>query len=680
MARKYEIISKLAEETAKEVVKNETAWKRYLTTAARIYKYPFQEQLLIYAQRPDATACASIEVWNSRKLNCWVNKGAKGIVLIDEENSYTRLKYVFDVSDVHKARRIGRDPYLWELKQEQEQSVMKRLEHIYGETDAEKSFGDRLLEIAESVTNDCYEEVAEDLLYLTDGSFLDGLDEYSLKVHLRETLRASISYTLLTRCGLDAEDYQDSMNFDFIHEFNTVPVLSQLGSNTTELCKPILMEIGKAIRVYEQEISKKEVDNTQNLRYNALKRKSETRKQNIEENKKENDREERGSVYGTDISEERRLLHPEYQDGRTAGGNADEVRYPAEGLSEGEQERSLFRASSERQIDEPPAGDSGDSRAEDGTADRADEPEPGRERGTERERTDEVGADEEQRPTVSGGDDSDRTDLPLEEKEEPEITPEYPEEPQFHIEPEKSDSDELPDFLSSEDENTLRGVLCFDEYMKNKRPDIAMKFVSEPDEAKRTAYIKESYNQDYSLFDVDGQRVGYKAEEDGLVVWAGNYLTRTSETKLSWDAVRELLDDYIRENVYLIPEEVKETEERGEPVYEQMNLFPSMAEQVGNISIDRADEVFSLAASNPITDEMIDYVLLSGGGQQNSRSRIYAKYQKGLDADTMAEFLKQEYGMGGKGFTFEGEPLCVWYDEEGMNFSRGNAWKIIRMN
>lgn len=673
MARKYEIISKLAEETAKEVVKNETAWKRYLTTAARIYKYPFQEQLLIYAQRPDATACASIEVWNSRKLNCWVNKGAKGIALIDEENSYTRLKYVFDVSDVHKARRIGRDPYLWELKQEQEQSVMKRLEHIYGETDAEKSFGDRLLEIAESVTNDCYEEVAEDLLYLTDGSFLDGLDEYSLKVHLRETLRASISYTLLTRCGLDAEDYQDSMNFDFIHEFNTVPVLSQLGSNTTELCKPILMEIGKAIRVYEQEISKKEVDNTQNLRYNALKRKSETRKQNIEENKKENDREERGSVYGTDISEERRLLHPEYQDGRTAGGNADEVRYPAEGLSEGEQERSLFRASSERQIDEPPAGDSGDSRAEDGTADRADEPEPGRERGTERERTDEVGADEEQRPTVSGGDDSDRTDLPLEEKEEPEITPEYPEEPQFHIEPEKSDSDELPDFLSSEDENTLRGVLCFDEYMKNKRPDIAMKFVSEPDEAKRTAYIKESYNQDYSLFDVDGQRVGYKAEEDGLVVWAGNYLTRTSETKLSWDAVRELLDDYIRENVYLIPEEVKETEERGEPVYEQMNLFPSMAEQVGNISIDRADEVFSLAASNPITDEMIDYVLLSGGGQQNSRSRIYAKYQKGLDADTMAEFLKQEYGMGGKGFTFEGEPLCVWYDEEGMNFSRGNA-------
>lgn len=671
MARKYEIISRLAEETAKEVVKNEDTWKRYLTTAARIYKYPFQEQLLIYAQRPDATACASIEVWNSRKLNCWVNKGAKGIALIDEDNSYTRLKYVFDVSDVHKARRIGRDPYLWELKPEQEEAVMKRLERIYGETGAEKSFGDRLLEIAQRVTNDCYEEVAEDLFYLAEGSFLEGLDEYSMKVHLRETLQASISYTLLTRCGLDAEDYQDSMNFDFIHEFNTVPVLSQLGSNTTELCKPILMEIGKAIRVYEQEISKKEVDNIQNLRYNALKRESEAQEENIKETEKENDREERGSVYGTDISEERRLLHPEYQDGRTAGGDADEVRYPAEGLSEGEQERNLFRASSERQIDEPPAGDSGNSRAENGTDNRTDEPESGRERGTERERSDEVGADDEQHPSVSGGNDSDRTDLSLEEKQG--ITPEYPEEPQLHNEPEKSDSDELPDFLASEDENILRGVLCFDEYMKNKRPDIAMKFVSEPDAAERTAYLKDSYNADYSLFDVDGQRVGYKAEEEGLVVWSGNYLTRTSETKLSWDAVRELIDDYIRENIYLMPEEVQETERLGEPVYEQMSLFPSMEEQVGNIAIDRADEIVSLAASNPITDEMIDYVLLSGGGQQNSRSRIYAKYQKGLDADTMAEFLKQEYGMGGKGFTFEGEPLCVWYDEEGMNFSRGNA-------
>lgn len=577
MARKYEYISMLAQETAKDIVKNEEAWKRYLNTAARIYKYPFQEQILIYAQRPDATACASIEIWNSRKLNCWVNKGAKGIALIDEDAPYPRLKYVFDVSDVHKARRIGRDPYLWEMRPEHSGAVLKRLERIYGETDTEKTLEGRLLEIAERITYDCYEETAEDLLYLTDGSFLEGLDEYSLKIHLRETLQASISYTLLTRCGLDVESYQDSMNFDYIHEFNTVPVLSQLGSQTTELCKPILMEIGKAIRAYDKEISKKPVDNTRNRHYNALKCESEKLEQRETESVIEKEDKERGREYGIDISKERRLLHPEYQDGRAAGGGTDEVRHDAEGLSEGEQERRLFRASSERQIDEPSAGNSGNSRAENGRYDGADGGERGRERGTEREQSHEMGTDDKQHPGFSGGSYPERADLPLEREERPEEEPpislktEQTETEQSHNETQKSDSDELPDFLSDK-------------------------------------------NKDFS------------------------------------------------ENI-----------QREEPVYEQLSLFPSMEEQIGNIAIDRADDAIPLPAVNQISDAMVDYALLSGGGQRDTRSRIFAKYQKGLDADTMAEFLKQEYGMGGKGFTFEGEPLCVWYDENGMNFTRENA-------
>ena len=186
MANKYELISKLAEETAKEVVKNGETWKRYLDTAARIYKYPFQEQLLIYAQRPDATACASIDIWNSRRFNCWVNKGAKGIALIDEDAPRPRLKYVFDISDIHKARRIGRTPYLWQMEPEHQETVIDHLEHIYGGTRQDKGFEERLLEIAQRITLDCYEEVWEDLQYLTEGSYLEGLDEYSGKVHLRE--------------------------------------------------------------------------------------------------------------------------------------------------------------------------------------------------------------------------------------------------------------------------------------------------------------------------------------------------------------------------------------------------------------------------------------------------------------------------------------------------------------
>ena len=306
MANKYELISKLAEETAKEVVKNGESWKRYLDTAARIYKYPFQEQLLIYAQRPDATACASIDIWNSRRFNCWVNKGAKGIALIDEDAPRQRLKYVFDISDIHKARRIGRTPYLWKMEPEHQETVIDHLEHIYGGTRQDKSFEERLLEIAQRITLDCYEEVWEDLQYLTEGSYLEGLDEYSGKVHLRETMQSSISYTLLARCGMDMENYEELLNFDYIHEFNTVPALSQLGSNITELCKPVLVEIGKAIRVYDREITKKRVANRNNLDYNALKRESE--KENTVEDANEsteNSRnEERSQDYGTDISEE----------------------------------------------------------------------------------------------------------------------------------------------------------------------------------------------------------------------------------------------------------------------------------------------------------------------------------------------------------------------------------------
>ena len=154
MAGKYHYISALAEMTAADIVKNENEWTRFLTTAARLYKYPFNEQMLIYAQRPDATACASLETWNE-KMNCWVNRGAKGIALIDTDSERSRLKYVFDVSDVHKARRIGRDPYLWELREEHKAPVLAQLEKTYGATDVNMPFEERVMEIADRIVQDC---------------------------------------------------------------------------------------------------------------------------------------------------------------------------------------------------------------------------------------------------------------------------------------------------------------------------------------------------------------------------------------------------------------------------------------------------------------------------------------------------------------------------------------------
>ena len=312
MITKYQMISIMAEETAREIAKNEQAWTRYLTTATRLYKYPFNEQMLIYAQRPDASACASLETWNE-KMNCWVNRGAKGIALIDTESERPRLKYVFDVSDVHKARRIGRDPYLWEFQEEHKNAVMEQLEKTYGETDSTLPFESRIIELSARIAGDYYEELLPEISYVKEGSFLEDLDEFNVGIRLREMLSASIAYTLLSRCGADMEIWKDELDFSYISDFSTMDTLSVLGTATTEMCKPVLMEIGRTIAAHDRQSARnkaknkvngeqyesleknaqKELANESEPRYNALKRESEN-----EANKMETEE----TAYETDIS------------------------------------------------------------------------------------------------------------------------------------------------------------------------------------------------------------------------------------------------------------------------------------------------------------------------------------------------------------------------------------------
>ena len=236
--RKYDFISALAKETAAEVVKNREEWMKYLTTAARLYKYPFREQLLIYAQRPDATACASIELWNER-MHCWVNKGAKGIALLDEDDAHgKRLKYVFDVSDVHVARRIGRYPELWELHEEHKEDVIKRLEQTYGATDDKKLFEERLMEIAERIAADYYEELLPDLQYMIEDSFLEGLDEYNIEVLYKRLAVNSVAFMLMSRCGLDRNEHFDREDFEGIINFNTPATINALGIGAAPFALP----------------------------------------------------------------------------------------------------------------------------------------------------------------------------------------------------------------------------------------------------------------------------------------------------------------------------------------------------------------------------------------------------------------------------------------------------------
>ena len=677
--RKYDLISALSAETSREVARNEESWKKYLNTASRLYKYPFKDQLLIYAQRPDATACASIEIWNE-KMHCWVNKGAKGIALIDEEGSpYTGLRYVFDISDVHKARRIGRFPQLWEMKEEHQEAVLDRLEGIYGETSKEAGFTDRIREIAARIAQDCYGELASDMEYLKEGSFLEELDELNIAVRVRETLADSIAYMVLKRCGMDDAELAEEIQFPYIYEFNTVETLSHIGDSISDLSKPVLMEIGKAIGAYDRaydrnEVSKNLVEkglaNTAGTRYNALKRESET--QDVQPDTQTGNAGERGNNDESDLREERGLSDTDVTDGRAAGGDTDEVRADEEELLAGTQEGNLHRTSAERETERASSDHSGTGRAEDGSADRADDEAGGSDGETQGREPDAVGAEDEQHQAVGGGDCADGAGVqPVNSKDTTE-----------NMELQEPDSGEttLSGFPLSGEEIINRhwakiekGILQFDEFMEHKCPEIAGVMLFEPDKGRQTEYIKNSYRHgEYTEFYVGKERAGYKADENGLMLWSGSYLNRTAEASVSWETVRDSIAFYMEKGEYLkegqIPqwEEPKETE-----VYQQLSLFPTIEEQIGTIEAAQAGEKYIMPAAFSLPKEQLEAILRTGGGRNNNRSRIYAKYQQDKTPEEMAEFLKNEYRTTGKGFDFGNNPVSVWFNESGMSIGYG---------
>ncbi len=667
--RKYDLISALSEETARRVARNDESWKKYLNTASGLYKYPFKDQLLIYAQRPDATACASIEIWNE-KMHCWVNKGAKGIALIDEEGkTHSGLRYVFDISDVHRARRIGRFPQLWEMKEEHQEAVLDRLEQIYGDTDKDAGFVDRIREIASRIAQDCYQELASDMEYLKEGSFLEELDELNIGVRIRETLEDSIAYTVLKQCGMDEKELSKEIEFPYIHEFNTVETLSHIGNSISDLSKPVLMEIGRAIRVYEREKTEKEktksldgkgLANTSDTSYNALKRESE--KQDGQSIEQTGNAGERGNHNGTDIRKERGLSDPNVTDGRAAGGDTDQVRADEEELFTGTQEGRLHRTSPERETERASSDHSGAGGAENGASDRADDEAGGSDGETQGREPDAVGAEDEQHQAVSGGDRAGGTGVqPVNNKETTE-----------NMELQEPDNGEnaLSGLSLSEIE---KSILQFDEFMVHKCPDIAGVMLFEPDKDKQTEYIKNSYRHgEYTEFYVGKERAGYKADENGLTLWSGSYLNRKAEAVVSWENVRDRIADYMEKNEYLkdgqIPqwEEPKETE-----VYQQLSLFPTIEEQIGTIEAAQAGEKYTMPAAFSLPRKQLEAILRTGGGRDNSRSRIYAKYQQGKTPEEMAEFLKNEYRTTGKGFDFGNNPVSVWFNENGMSIGYG---------
>ena len=332
MWSKADFYSAVAKETLEGLTASWQEWAKFLTTASRLYKYPFMDQMMIYAQRPDATACAEYDLWND-KMNRYVRRGSKGIALLDERGDKLRLRYVFDVADTG-TRENSRTPWLWTMEDQHIVPIMAMLERNYGVGGVD--LGEQIAAAARTLADEYWADNQKDFFYIVDDSFLEGYDNYNIGIQFKTAATASITYTVLSRCGLNPAEYMGHEDFMPIFDFNTIPAVMALGSAVSQCSRQILLQIGDTIRTAEREA--------------------------IEERRKWDEEH-------LNLHEERGLPDSEPETGRAAGEAPGQIWTDAPGVSEGEPPASVQSVPAERDAVSAPVGDRGDGKPEVGADD-----------------------------------------------------------------------------------------------------------------------------------------------------------------------------------------------------------------------------------------------------------------------------------------------------------------------
>jgi len=630
MARKYKLIAALYEDAIREVTANPEHWMAFLDSACRNYRLPFDEQLLIHVQRPDAVAVLEIADWN-KKFGRWVKKDSKGIAVFDKNADRMQLKHYFDISDTQEGRysNLVRSVPLWAVEERYREDVRETLANAFGESEDTLGFTDTVLEAAKNLANDNLPDYLSDMLSCRNDSFLEELDELNVEVAFRILLGNSVAYMLLSRCGFDTEDIFEIEDFRNITDFNTPQLVNILGSAASDVAEMPLIQIAdtvKALQKMEQKTNRT-FAGTPSDRYNegaiADNHTSET------ERSFEHER--------ADIHETRRLLSAEPDVHTGTGGTSWEVRLSAPEVSEGTALRDIHQPADTGQTEQPPVGDSGNGTKPHGAANEPDGEITGRDGGAESSRPDEMGGNDEQHSPISGGSNTERTDL--------------------HLEDEKSGGEELPDFST----DLVEGVLCNDQFLKKKQYDVIAYFREHEDYQERMEFIQSIYNQDFTLFDVENQRVGYKAQDNGLLMWEGNYLSRNAESVFSWAVVQELITDMMERGVYGDRHPYHELLSEDQ----QLSLF-----DLGT-NVNEQEPVKPTGFQ--LSQQVIDEVLCSGGNKSDSLLRICANYMHAKSEVENIAFLKNEYGNDGKGFIFDGEKIAVWFGADGLHIAKGDS-------
>ena len=599
---KLQDIRDLAQEHAVSVSGSPRDWMDYMDTASRLYRYSFSDQLLIHAQHPEATACASLELWNEKMFR-WVNRGARGIALLDETGQHTRLRYVFDISDTHMVAG-GRSPYLWQMQEHQREEILTHLAEVYAlEEKDTATLQDALMAVAREMVSDNLEEYLDGLEYAVEGTYLEDLDEVTIRSDFRQLATDSVYYLLSRRCGLDPMELLEEEDFMHITDYNHLSVLTFLGNAASQLSESILIDIGKTVHKISLEEARKEVENSNERNYNnftTLMR--ETKKRDAETKKQENIENEGGTDYGTDISSQGRL--PVFESDRRRGRSDDrEIRDAAEDISERTQEQPLSEPVPDRKAEQPSGTDRESSTGENGQPDGEI---TGEESGTgQGSRSDGMDSTHERTDGNSGREHLDGIGIQLVEdtredglsKAEEEIAsalslPEYPTADEQRRQIEKRAAalyaGEIPI-----PEEVVDEILRTGGNRKASQLRIIYNFMSEQTPEEYTEFVKREYRKGGKGFQIDGNEYSVWFDETGMQIAVGHTVTDHILDKafLSWEDVSGRIHQLLDQGEYA-PQSVLDAA-RSNAVKEHAQALAymkgDMAEGVAEIVFDEED-------------------------------------------------------------------------------------------
>ena len=614
MARKYDLISELYNRTCKTVVSNPQNWQAFLASACRNYKLRYDEQLLVYAQRPDATAVLEIEQWN-KIFGRWVNRGARGIaVFADENRSRQRLTHYFDISDTHESR-YSRTVPIWDMRQEYEADVIETLESTFGEIENKSSLAEAIMGAARNAAEDNIPDYLQDLYYATEGSSFEEVEEDIVAFIYKNVVTNSVAYMMMSRLGVDTDGYFELDDFRDVTNFNTQETLNALGFATSDIAEMGLTEISKTITAL----------NRQNRIIVGQDRNEYNKVENNDERSLDNER--------TDLHDGGRLQPSEPETSTAAGSDFGQIRSDEERFSEGTSQSPLLQSPDEGRTDTALGGSGTESQQDGGNNPEPDGTERGSERTDESGGYDEMGSSDELPSQLGTGNRESGSDIRLEYYDR------------------THEDKSLPFFGRDE---VINEILRTTPHLSASLEEIKDYYERNPDNKDRTEYIKSIFNNDYTELTLeDGRTVGYKTFENVLHLWEGKYDSRTAQSFYDWAVIARHF-----EAMRLLGE-----------LSDSIKPLPSMDGQMTFILDGRAEE--KKTSAFVFSQEIIDAVLANGSGFSEGKMRIYEQFEKSLSAKENADFLKNEYGWGGSYPVIIGAGIDESHDGKGITITKG---------